>query len=347
MKFDPGSIYFVREKLQNNTMSQFIKIGLVKDPRTPEDRLSEHQTGNPNLLILESISGESGLHTDAVHYVEKQLHNLFSKHRVSGEWFILEEPELLSSAIRQAQDLASEISKKIPTVIAAAELDEILGDKKPHDQTEKLREIASSLAFADTYNKGLKKLVKEINSFYKSESNEDTAEEIAKFVNIIEIFPEARFDPNKFIAKQPASLIEQYSTHFTAVKSTFTLITAFKKNVGSDESYQKALADYGISIQEAKAAKDYSKLADIKEKLERDIKALEWQLVYTEAQLKVACGEALGIDGIVSWTRELEEKTEYDFGRLYAEKPEIYLDPDHFSQAKPSKRAVKVYRKAR
>jgi hypothetical protein len=252
---------------------------------------------------------------------------------------------LLEEAIRHALELAGDIGSKMPTVNSAAELDEILSDSEAIPQNSELLEIASSLFAADSHIKSLRKLVTEINEFYRNEENDETAEEIAKYVKIIDIYPDPKFDPKRFIAKQPSQVVERYASHYQAINSSFKFNTAFKKTFVGDTSYDSALEGYKSSIALAKSQSSFFELSNIKENLERDIKALEWPIVYFESQLKVACGRASGIEGVLSWSRTLEDKIEYDFGRLYVENPSLYLEPKHFSQQKPSKRALKVYRK--
>ena len=67
-------IYFIAD-----TNKDVVKIGVSKSPKK---RLKQLQTSNSNkLVLLGYIDGEKEQ--------EKYLHNLFSKHKLSGEWFIL------------------------------------------------------------------------------------------------------------------------------------------------------------------------------------------------------------------------------------------------------------------
>lgn len=69
-----GLVYFIRQGSDGP-----IKIGHTKYKKAI-GRLSELQTGNPYTLeIIHEIHGDKDL--------EKEIHNLFSEHRMRGEWF--------------------------------------------------------------------------------------------------------------------------------------------------------------------------------------------------------------------------------------------------------------------
>jgi len=65
-------IYFVREESRGN-----IKIGITSEPTL---RLSQLQSGNPDVLNIEGIANGGPLS-------EYALHVKFSEHQIHGEWF--------------------------------------------------------------------------------------------------------------------------------------------------------------------------------------------------------------------------------------------------------------------
>ena len=53
MSYKSGEIYFVREfQSGSKSLTPFVKIGLVASPRVSQERLLEHQTGNPRQLTI-------------------------------------------------------------------------------------------------------------------------------------------------------------------------------------------------------------------------------------------------------------------------------------------------------
>ena len=106
MILTPGQLYFINEQdTQTGVRSNYYKIGIVRDAddRDSENRLLEHQTGNPRkLCIVETLS------MPAVEAVETNLHYLFASKRVMGEWMCFNDDEL-KQAIAKAKELAAQM----------------------------------------------------------------------------------------------------------------------------------------------------------------------------------------------------------------------------------------------
>jgi hypothetical protein len=110
MILTPGQLYFINEQdTQTGVRSNYYKIGIVRDAddRDSENRLLEHQTGNPRkLCIVETLS------MPAVEAVETNLHYLFASKRVMGEWMCFNDDEL-KQAITKAKELAAQMQENI------------------------------------------------------------------------------------------------------------------------------------------------------------------------------------------------------------------------------------------
>ena len=109
-----GEIYFIGEfDLKSGQRTEYVKIGIVrhgaKEERTSEDRLLEHQTGNPRRLeIIHTVT------TDAVEAIETNLHYRFARHRVYGEWMRLDS-KLLEEAKAEAESLRDQLATHVKT----------------------------------------------------------------------------------------------------------------------------------------------------------------------------------------------------------------------------------------
>lgn len=123
MILTPGQLYFINEQdVQTGTRSSYYKIGIVRDAagRDSKNRLLEHQTGNPRkLCIVEALP------MPAVEAIETNLHYLFARNRVMGEWMHFSDSEL-QNAIKKAKELAAEMEENIEDYKFA----EILKDTK-------------------------------------------------------------------------------------------------------------------------------------------------------------------------------------------------------------------------
>ena len=104
IKRKPGEIYFLRElSLTSDEFTPFCKVGLVAKNRTTEQRIKEHQTGNPRKIVEQAI-----IKTNAVNSLETYLHDRLSPHRVAGEWFELDEQQF-ESVVSEANLVATQL----------------------------------------------------------------------------------------------------------------------------------------------------------------------------------------------------------------------------------------------
>ena len=118
----PGQLYFINEQdIQTGARSSYYKIGIVRDAddRDSKNRLLEHQTGNPRKLCIVET-----LHMPAVEAVETNLHYLFARNRVMGEWMSFTDAEL-QKAISKAKELAEGMQANIKDFKRAEELKSI------------------------------------------------------------------------------------------------------------------------------------------------------------------------------------------------------------------------------
>lgn len=73
-------VYFIAD-----TTNNVVKIGYSKSPK---NRLKQLQTSNSNVLVL--LGFMDGNKEEEIH-----LHKLFSKHQLQGEWFSLNNEDIL------------------------------------------------------------------------------------------------------------------------------------------------------------------------------------------------------------------------------------------------------------
>ena len=133
IKLTPGEIYFIREKdILTNEKTSYVKVGLVKEKidRDSENRLAEHQTGNPRELSVFKV-----IETPAVSEIEKMLHGIFATNRVNGEWFNFTDDQL-SQCIEEAEALVKEAESNLEFFSEQDKLSKVLSSgevKQPTD----------------------------------------------------------------------------------------------------------------------------------------------------------------------------------------------------------------------
>ena len=92
-----GSIYVLQQSdFLTGELSDQVKIGIVKDPRIPTDRLKEHQTGNSRKVAV--ASEYRALDVSAA---EALTHRRLSTMRVFGEWFVSDSSDLSASFVQE------------------------------------------------------------------------------------------------------------------------------------------------------------------------------------------------------------------------------------------------------
>ena len=82
-----GVLYIIGEHSHNGTPTDMYKVGIVRDndrSRSVDERLREHQTGNPRELFIAHTE-----QTPLVERIETLIHGQHATQRVGGEWFHL------------------------------------------------------------------------------------------------------------------------------------------------------------------------------------------------------------------------------------------------------------------
>ncbi|MBT60729.1 MAG: hypothetical protein CMA63_04155 [Euryarchaeota archaeon] len=106
---DEGEIYCIREvDFISKNPTVYVKLGKTK--RDTNQRLKEHQTGNPRQETAEFV-----FHTDMMSSLEKYLHYHFANDCVNSEWFVIDTPRVLSEVVPLIQSLAAEHALVRPT----------------------------------------------------------------------------------------------------------------------------------------------------------------------------------------------------------------------------------------
>ena len=82
-----GTLYIDRDRdVRIGEWGPYVKIGIVRDGKTPEQRVKELQTGNPRRVhTIKTYS------SPMVESLETRLHHNFATMWVRGEWFEMDE----------------------------------------------------------------------------------------------------------------------------------------------------------------------------------------------------------------------------------------------------------------
>ena len=311
MRLQPGTIYFVRETDRDTgKYSDLVKIGLVESPRTARQRLSEHQTGNPRKLDLDNQSVE----TEAVGYVEAQLHKAFASKRVLGEWFRFQNESEITEAVSKAQELAAMAASRTPVFAEAEALSNFAseGDVRPNtpDTQKSLADYAANAALFDEYQA----LSQRIKTVLEATLAEQGAEVLEGIYKVIPKYYEPSFSVTMFkkeFRKSHADLISKCEVKIPKFSASFEWILDGIE-IGIPAEVKDNLARLSGEIDLAIAQDDFFALNDLLLQIHEESAPLEWEIAYLEAKVKQACGTAPGIEGVCSWVRGIKERNKFD-----------------------------------
>lgn len=322
MILTPGQLYFINEEdILTGKRSNFYKIGIVRDAadRDSKDRLLEHQTGNPRkLCIIETIA------TPAVEAIETNLHYLFARNRVMGEWMSFTESEL-QNAISKARALSAEILANVPLYEKAEELSKMVSSGSKIDPTE---EAEDWFAVIQDF-KEIIATCSELNADYYGYLQSAIAQGISVSgkAKIQKRSAPKKFNEAMFIEKYP-ELYKQYSTLTYPVRGSFRIANA--KDWIPDlstisEEQVVLLTDFKDKLKEADHSMETGfELHDLHLGVLEIQKYAEWRTEVAKVNLRVLTGDSDGIEGVCTWKREEKEVRTFDKATLQAEFPQEY-----------------------
>ena len=322
MILTPGQLYFINEQdVQTGARSSYYKIGIVRDAagRDSKNRLLEHQTGNPRkLCIVEALP------MPAVEAIETNLHYLFARNRVMGEWMHFSDSEL-QNAIIKAKELAAEMEENIEDYKFA----EILKDTKSNGS-----KIAATEEAEEWYGtiQDLKEVLEACDDAL-AQYDDYLYEAIERGIDVsgrAKVQTRAgakKFDEALFAATYP-ELYKKYSTSIFPVRGSFRVKPAKDWNPdlsAINQEQVELLVEFKDQLLNADHSMDTGFALHEKHLGVLEIKKyVEWKIDIANVKLRVMTGDAEGIEGICTWKREEKEVVTFDRTKLQAEHPEEY-----------------------
>lgn len=322
MILTPGQLYFINEQdVKTGARSNYYKIGIVRDAtgRNSKDRLLEHQTGNPRkLCIVETLN------MPAVEAVETNLHALFARNRICGEWMQFTESEL-ENAINRAKELAIEMQVNIKNYETAEILKNSISNGKKLSSNEIFencyKEILNFKAISDICDDRIKQYKIYIQG------------EIEKGVDVSgratrqQRAGSKKFDEKLFESRFP-ELWEKFLITNRSITGSFRIVPArdwnndlsilnqdqidllasFKEEINSADNSLNS----GLSLHEK-----YLGVLEINS-------YVKWREEIASTNLRVMTGNYEGIEGICTWRREEKELKKLDKDKLKTEYPKEY-----------------------
>ena len=306
IKLTPGNLYFIRDiDYLTNEIGKYVKIGIVTNERTTEERIKNHQTGNPRGIYPVAEVTD----VPFVERLETHLHYENNERWITGEWFLMNDTEV-KSVVARAEYLKSQQLIYKPLIERVL----LKIDKAPSNGKIK-KANKQSLAVEQQ----LIQLKGEINVL-------KAKIELSKFVfytllganGSIEGILRIKYAPGKFDFDKKAFEVAHPALY---KKYTLPRPNAFKHtfNYTHSSSYSlttidpalhasvKALGDTTYSATQLsgtmKRTKRMEQLHLDHLKLLKELKLKEYEQEQLEYELKALVGLYDGIDGICTWKR--------------------------------------------
>lgn len=320
----PGEIYFIRERdFLSHETSNYVKVGLVreKDDRDSEERLLEHQTGNPRELFIHKV-----VKTPAVSAIEGLLHGLFAEHRVSGEWFDFT-PGNLSRCIEEAEKFAKQADEQISIIAEAARLKDVPSNGAVIEPTREIRDYFSEYSDASFCLDQCEIKEAAIKELYIKAEEAD--EEVEHLVEKQERKARVTLDKKALEAAHP-DVISKYTTSSTSIsgRATFASVDCIEASMtllGPDtDDFMMDLQRAIQKVEDGEESVDY--LQDYDLQLTQLITAAEWLQEISMANIKAFCGEASEVAGILKWNRKEVVKESFNEKLFKESEPELYAE---------------------
>ncbi len=318
MKYQAGEIYFVREQDRDGSLTEFVKIGLVKSPRTSEDRLIEHQTGNPRRLV---IPDGHTVFTEAVSLVEAQLHRRFATERIGGEWFTFINPERLDAAIAASKALAEEVGLATPLLQQADALESQVSNQIIIPASDLALEQVRILAIAKEKEKATKALGSEIKGLLLKVAK--AGGDLGTAATMQTKTFKAKFDEATFLIDYP-EIAKLYFVEKIGWSQRFDIKYKLPKDFALDEDFATQLDEVRSLVPVGKTKVSAVDLEEPMLRLTQLEAIVDWDLALSKAKLKIECGPNEGIDGVCAWKREATRKSSFDPNKLFEEDYELY-----------------------
>ncbi|MFM7312382.1 MAG: hypothetical protein ACKO0M_04310 [Cyanobium sp.] len=298
----PGTLYFITEQDPfGDPSGSYVKIGLVRENdtgRSSLDRLLEHQTGNPRILVVAA----SLTTTAPISELETSVHQQLARHRVCGEWFRAGGEGIgpfvtVAEEIRRKLEHLHTHSPELETLAATEDTgEELLPDSEAKDMHHEMIGVVRAIK---ERKQQLDRVALELQSLGGTETSD-----IEGICGHHYTKAGRRFDSSGFAQAYPDLLAELGSSR---IQSRFSLRQAPKLIPSDDMGPLKVLcAAQTIAGSEplklARSSRAEALHADWIE-LYSGLQPLKQKEDLLEARMKLLCGPAAAFKGICSWKR--------------------------------------------
>ena len=328
IKLTPGNLYLIRDvDYLTNELGKYVKIGIVTNNRTTEQRKKEHQTGNPRGIFDEYEVTE----VPFVERLETQLHYEQIDRWITGEWFLLNDIEA-KAVYDRALFLKSE------QLVRQKTIRKVLVDfGETPSSGVKVKANKKALVLESKYlqlKSDLNILAAQIDiskkALYDALGTNGAIEGVLRigFTDATLAFDEAAFalaNPKmykSFMKSKPIKLSAKFTMDKTTTVSLAKVDPSLadqKKALGS-MTFTKTQLGKRLTRTKAMEVLHWSHL-----QLLREEKIREYEMEMVQYEIQSIVGKSEGIEDICTWTRKITPVADsFDVTAFKTAKPKLY-----------------------
>lgn len=326
-KLVAGTLYLNRDRdYRSGEWGPYVKIGIVRNAREAQERIREHQTGNPRQVIC-----LREFQAPMVESLETQIHHRFSEYWTSGEWFCLDPTAVDKRLVPEIEGLVAEQNHALSDLQEKArqkqiESNGVCSPPSQQDLTEleALKETERVLALAKL-DRDLAELRLRI-ALGSHRSIEGIIQRVERQIS-------PKFDSIAFRDVHP----DIWSEHLRIAKTKPKGSLRFRSRITlatlapEKSALKRELMSQSKMLSAQKLVPEQlSRTEETKRLHERFIRCLgplakaEWALNCRKAAFAARLGSNEGIEGVCTWKRRVEMRSELDEPSLRTANPALY-----------------------
>ena len=336
-KFTEGTLYIDRDKdVRNESWGPYVKIGIVRDGKTPEQRVRELQTGNPRKVhtIKEYNS------VPMVESLETRIHHNFADRWVRGEWFEMDDDFVENELDQEIVSYISEQKKFIDFHKKRVELKSLPSNGTIREPT--LSELKLHQEYINTKIRNdelkAKSLIIQAQMMVEMGNGGGVSSilKLTKRITPEKVVPaKITFDKSKFKAEYPDLYDELVVVEEGTIKGNLTMKniptlakvdSELKKNEDTSKETCNTLKNSLCDNERVPPNEKLKKLHLQYISMLGDLFNTDLQMERIKSQFASSLGEDEGIEGIIQWKRARKPSEKFDVKLVETQYPKIYND---------------------
>lgn len=302
-----GKLYILSERdVMTREISDYSKMGLVRKTRTVEERIKDHQTGNPR-----EITSEYETWSPRVQELEEMVHHIFAHLRVKGEWFKMSPEYIQNTVVPAICEFVKQQTEDELTRMKVHTLKDVVSNGQVRSSTSD--DIEALDLYYDAKDKcdSMKSQMQDIKAKILSHAGTSEVIGVYKVLNLEKHTQKVRFTPEANNTKS------RFMTNKRKFYSTFRIVKRPCKNRRTPNTLNLNVPPGALEPDDEIKCMHLEYL-----QLLGEMREAEYNLDKATNDIKIRIGENDGISGVATWTRGFKDTIELDKDGFFSCYPE-------------------------